>query len=241
MSKTHLFLSPHFDDVVGSCGGFISRLSENGEKVHILTIFGGDALLPLSELANELHSIWGSKTIVTTRRNEDILACKKLGAISNFLPFPDSIYRQNSLGEHLYLTIQDFRTLQKQEDDHLPLDILCSIKANHNISSAIIYCPMANGNHVDHILTQKVGLLLKNEGYNVILYQDFYYEHDDNKIFNRFLLKRININLSDKELTSKINAFKCYKSQIICLFESWDSMEDYFRTVGSIETFAFFR
>jgi LmbE family N-acetylglucosaminyl deacetylase len=241
MSKTHLFLSPHFDDVVGSCGGFISRLSENGEKVYILTIFGGDSLFPLSELANELHLIWGSEPIIATRRNEDTLACKKLGAISNYLPFPDAIYRKNSLGQNLYLTIQDFRTLQKEEDNMLPYEILCSIKNSYNISYSTIYCPMANGSHVDHILTQKVGFLLKKEGYNVIFYQDFYYEHEENEIFNRFSLEDIDINLSDQELTSKINAFKCYKSQILCLFESWDSMEKYFNTVGSIERFAFFR
>ena len=43
MSKNvHLFISPHLDDVVLSCGGYIHRLTTSGEKVVIVTVIAAD-------------------------------------------------------------------------------------------------------------------------------------------------------------------------------------------------------
>ena len=43
MSKiVHLFISPHLDDVVLSCGGYIHRLTTSGEKVVIVTVITAD-------------------------------------------------------------------------------------------------------------------------------------------------------------------------------------------------------
>ena len=37
-----VFLSPHYDDVVLSCGGTVALLVEQGEPPLVLTIFGGE-------------------------------------------------------------------------------------------------------------------------------------------------------------------------------------------------------
>ncbi len=53
----HLFLSPHPDDAVLSCGGLIHQLTQKGEPVTILTVMAGDPPDPLPDtpLVRELH------------------------------------------------------------------------------------------------------------------------------------------------------------------------------------------
>ncbi|NTV35511.1 MAG: PIG-L family deacetylase, partial [Anaerolineaceae bacterium] len=71
-----IFLSPHFDDAVFSCGGLIYEQVQQGDQVEIWTICAGD--LPegqLSPFAEELHARWttGRETI-SSRAAEDQLA-----------------------------------------------------------------------------------------------------------------------------------------------------------------------
>ena len=41
-AMTHVFVSPHPDDVALSCGGLIVSLRELGQNVAILTVFSGN-------------------------------------------------------------------------------------------------------------------------------------------------------------------------------------------------------
>ena len=38
---THVFVSPHPDDIALSCGGLIASLRELGQNVTILTVYSG--------------------------------------------------------------------------------------------------------------------------------------------------------------------------------------------------------
>ena len=38
---THVFVSPHPDDIALSCGGLVASLRELGQNVTILTVFSG--------------------------------------------------------------------------------------------------------------------------------------------------------------------------------------------------------
>ena len=52
-----IYLSPHFDDAVLSCGGLIRAQSQEGLAVEIWTIFAGDPPPgPLSEFALKIHA-----------------------------------------------------------------------------------------------------------------------------------------------------------------------------------------
>ncbi|SUO62319.1 N-acetylglucosaminylphosphatidylinositol deacetylase superfamily [Streptococcus pneumoniae] len=42
----YIFLSPHLDDAIFSCGDYISKLTSEGEIVLVITIFSG---YPLSQ------------------------------------------------------------------------------------------------------------------------------------------------------------------------------------------------
>src|SRR5579864_3493494 len=92
----HVFLSPHFDDAVGSCGGVISRLCRAGEEVIVHTIFAGRASPPYSVLATRLHAEWRAGDFpVDVRRAEDARACRVLGCRAEYSDWLDAIYRRH--------------------------------------------------------------------------------------------------------------------------------------------------
>src|SRR5437764_2009359 len=95
----HLFLSPHLDDAVLSCGGTIADLVAGGEDVSALTFFAGQGVPPFAPLATELHACWGSPPdVVKLRRAEDVAALARLGASALHEDVPDAIYRRDQDG-----------------------------------------------------------------------------------------------------------------------------------------------
>src|SRR5215207_7146249 len=95
----HLFLSPHLDDAILSCGGMIHQLCRNGERVIIVTAMAGDALesLPDSPVLNALRAQWSGAEI-DVRRAEDALAAQQLGAQVIHLALPECAFRATLCG-----------------------------------------------------------------------------------------------------------------------------------------------
>ncbi len=98
----HLFLSPHLDDAVFSCGGQIVLLREQGASVHVVTAFTGDAPepeAPLSDFAALLHALWDAgDNPFAVRREEDRCALHLLGVTWTHLLYQDAIYRRPQSG-----------------------------------------------------------------------------------------------------------------------------------------------
>src|SRR4030042_1739567 len=73
---SHVYLAPHLDDAVFSCGGLIARQTANDEAVTVVTVCAGDT--PVGELtpfAVELHRQWGGAgSPIAARRAEDRMA-----------------------------------------------------------------------------------------------------------------------------------------------------------------------
>jgi LmbE family N-acetylglucosaminyl deacetylase len=91
-----VYLSPHLDDAVFSCGGLILRQTNAGDDVQVVTVFTGDP--PVGELtpfAYELHRRWGGEgSPMGLRRAEDLVACGRLGASVVHLGLADAVYRR---------------------------------------------------------------------------------------------------------------------------------------------------
>ena len=69
-----LYLSPHLDDAVYSCGGLIYQQTQAGQRVLVMTTCAGlPPSGPLSPFAEALHTRWqvSATNAVTTRRTED--------------------------------------------------------------------------------------------------------------------------------------------------------------------------
>ena len=151
-----VYLSPHLDDAVFSCGGLIARQTARGDEVVVVTVCAGDP--PVGELtafAYELHRRWGGEgSPMGLRRAEDLVACGRVGASVLHLPLPDAIYRRSAHGEPLYPDGTSLFT------PLAPLDSARIDEAAAALERAVpqeseIYLPLGIGGHVDHILTRR--------------------------------------------------------------------------------------
>ncbi|HEV2493698.1 MAG TPA: PIG-L family deacetylase [Terriglobia bacterium] len=253
---THVFLSPHFDDAIGSCGGTISRLCRASDHVTVHTIFAGHASPPYSALATRLHAEWCSgDSPVAVRRLEDARACRVLGCRARYSDWLDAIYRRPT-ATNSALPVRARRPLLAP--DHAPPDdwlypdhaalfgvvaardrslpariarqLLASIQARNarHLADTRFYTPLGVGHHVDHVLAFLAGRELQARGADVRFYQDFFYT-DWNCPHLAELRRRAHVALfSAADFARKLRAFQCYRSQIPTLFGSAARAASYF-------------
>lgn len=151
-----IYISPHFDDAVLSCGGLIWEQTHSGVPVEIWTIMAGDPPIGAeSSLAEQMHANWQTKNAqetVTLRRGEDQNAARRVGASVYHFPFPDAIYRRSKTGT-LYYPDGIFVSPHPREND-LSSEIT-RLVAEKLTQYDTVVCPLAIGGHVDHLLTRK--------------------------------------------------------------------------------------
>jgi len=157
-----IYLSPHFDDAVLSCGGLIFDQVHGGKTVEIWTIFAGfPPPGPLSEFATVNHKLWGLATgegTVSMRRAEDEAAAAIVGADLVHFDIPDAIYRRSRAGEYLYT--QTIMTPPQPADRGMPRRIATVLKSELREDDTLA-CPLALGGHVDHILVRRAAESLR--------------------------------------------------------------------------------
>ncbi len=159
MEHSHwIFISPHFDDVVLSCGGLIWDLTRTGQLVEIWTIMAG---YPTNEeysaFAQQNHRAWGKtgKDAINMRREEDHAACKKLGAQAHHFDWLDVIYRvDRETGEPLVNNVDEL--FGKPPEEWLVNDIGQRLAAQIPESSKLVM-PMGLGSHIDHRVVVEAG------------------------------------------------------------------------------------
>jgi LmbE family N-acetylglucosaminyl deacetylase len=128
-------VSPHLDDAAMSLGAAISRAARKGSRVTILTVLAGD---PAStEPAGEWDRSSGFATAgeaARVRREEDALACERLGARPVWLPFGDEQYEHSVTDEEICAAVVEaagsalvlLPGFPLSHDDHRRLhDLLC--------------------------------------------------------------------------------------------------------------------
>jgi hypothetical protein len=95
----HIFLSPHFDDAVYSCGGTLGVQVSAGIRPLVITVFGGAPTTPVefSPFAIRTHRSMGfsqdAQAAVATRRREDAAALDYLRTDYLWLDYADAMYR----------------------------------------------------------------------------------------------------------------------------------------------------
>jgi LmbE family N-acetylglucosaminyl deacetylase len=169
----HVYLSPHLDDAVFSCGGLIARQVAAGDTVTVLTICAGDPPEgQLSDLARALHLTWGvDDSPVKSRREEDRAACARLGASPIHLDIPDAVYRSHPSSEPVYPSFDDvFGRLHPAESELL--DELTRSLVDRVSTEDALYVPLGIGRHVDHQLAR---LAAENLDRSLRYYRDMPY------------------------------------------------------------------
>jgi LmbE family N-acetylglucosaminyl deacetylase len=150
-----VYLSPHFDDVVLSCGGLIWEQTQAGFSVNIWTICAGiPKAEPLSDFAQSLHTRWETgDQAVENRRREDSAACARLSATSRRFPILDCIYRRSEPIGFLYTSEEAlFGSLHPAEQGlihRLSIDLGQALDPRDEL-----VVPLALGGHVDHRLVR---------------------------------------------------------------------------------------
>ncbi len=159
---THVYISPHLDDAVCSCGGLIREQTARGERVLVVTLFtmGAQNEKTLPPYLRALHCLWGFSVEdpFIRRREEDRAALEMLGADYRHLGLQGALYRQAPDGHYLYPGLGFFG---RPADEDLPLlahirRILLDLRSAY--PEATFYAPLAVGGHVDHRLVNQAML-----------------------------------------------------------------------------------
>ena len=224
-----IYLSPHFDDAVLSCGGLIFDQARAGIPVEIWTIFAGDPPPgPLSEFATVNHKLWGTTTgeeTITMRKAEDEQATGIVGADLVQFDIPDCIYRRSPAGDYLYT--ETVITSPHPADRRLPRRIAAALKSELRKDDTLI-CPLSLGGHVDHVLARQAAESLHKP---LLYYADIPYLLNNPQTLGPAIarLESDLFNISSQALDAWLEGVAAYKSQVDSLFKGEGTLYDAIR------------
>ena len=235
----HLYLSPHLDDAVLSCGGLMAMQDARGEPVSVLTIFAGDPPdWHISPLAADLHARWGKAgPPIAVRRAEDRLACGRLGSAVVHLNFPDAIYRADPEVMPMYPSEEAlFGEVHAQDMDLV--EQIWGAFMDVDLSMAEVYCPLAMGGHVDHRIIRLAAEMCKRP---LTYYFDFPYVARGGDVppeLGRPSGECVFVPLTEDTIESWANAVTEYQTQLSTFWENdaqlFAELRDYHDSQGGI-------
>ena len=242
IKSPHLFISPHLDDVVLSCGGFAYRLAKSGERVIILTLITGDA----PESAPVTFETWRHKIVwdlgekpFKERCKEDVKSVQVLGAEYAHLGLLDGIYRFDATGQPHYP--RNTVGVPVVPADRIAFSQLVEDALENYLNGlgkrpVHVYCPLTLGWHVDHVIIRDVVERLW-KGPEIIYYEDYPYAQ---KLSNDRLEKfaksdganwsSFTVQLTPEEIEARIASIACHASQIpdlfMTIFQRWGEIAE---------------
>ncbi len=230
----HLFLSPHLDDAVLSCGATIHQLVRGGDSVIILTVTAGDPSESTVDTPKiqDLHERWqAGETPTAARRREDEEAARMLGAQIIHLPIGDCIYRTARKGDAVIPLYPSEESLFGEV--HPNDSALEALLATEIPQADVLYVPLGVGHHVDHQITRDWGLELKNRtpALAMKLYEEYPYVNNKiaiDRALSFYAPQTLTVEerlLEDEDVMAKVHAIACYKSQISTFWKGLDAME----------------
>ncbi len=223
----HIFVSPHLDDAVLSCGGQIAQLVRAGQRVWIVTIFAGNVPLNVADSAfvQELHARWGlGPNPPAARRAEDQAALETLGLTTGIvhLPFPDCVYRVGRMGAPLYPSREAiFGRVAEVEAEMMIQQVERALRRLALARDAAVILPLTAGHHVDHQIARAAGERWAGTRRPVLYYEDYPYAEQPDQVaaaLNGEALQAREVKLDQQAMAAKIAAIACYHSQLSSFF-----------------------
>jgi LmbE family N-acetylglucosaminyl deacetylase len=226
-----LYLSPHLDDAVLSCGGQIAQLVRAGQAVRVVTVFAGDvpadAARAASPFVQELHTRWElGPNPSAGRRAEDRAALGILGARVTHQPFPDCVYRLGRMGAPLYPTRDAIFGAVAKVEMSLIDEVVRALKRLRVPRDARVILPLTAGHHVDHQIVRAAGeqwckLQAAGRRIQIAYYEDYPYAEQPDEVtaaLDQDTLESESVELDEDALAAKVAAIACYRSQISSFF-----------------------
>jgi len=209
----NIFLSPHPDDVIWSCGDLIISLLSNKKPVKIITLFDGE-----EEMGFFNKEQWRNVANPEIRIKENKQAMEYLSLKNISFHLNDASLRKDSKGQFIYSTIDEIFKKNHSENEKILQFIIRKLKEFHR-ENYIYYAPLGIGNHIDHIITRRA-ILNINPSY-LYWYREFPYDHS--------LLKenfQESLPLSeDIDYDKWIKICLFYKSQIRYIFKTYSEFK----------------
>lgn len=216
---THIYISPHLDDVALSCGGRIWQQTQAGEGVLAVTVFAGERGVDatLSPFAAELHALWElGADAPTARRKEDAEALACLEADGLYWPYLDCIYRWVDDG-FPYASEEALFGEVHPAEEALVAELAARVADLPLEQGGVLYAPMGIGRHVDHqVVHRAVGRI----AHQVVYYEDYPYAGDQQMVQETVgdaEWQAELVMLSAEALEARVAAIACYGSQLITL------------------------
>jgi LmbE family N-acetylglucosaminyl deacetylase len=233
----HLYLSPHLDDAVLSCGGTIHGHRAGGEPVLVVTVFAGEttAGLELSPFALEQHEHWGDPPRpMALRRAEDAAALTLLDAEVRHLDYLDAVYRAGADGQWLYANEEALWGKVHPADPMAGEGVEALVERLtgfiSTVAPVVVYAPLGVGRHVDHQIVHAAARRLLVGGCRVAFYEDYPYAEKPGAVEAALDAAGAQgwraeaVLLDARDLIAKIAALAYYRSQICVLFEGFEAM-----------------
>ncbi|WP_200846763.1 PIG-L deacetylase family protein [Arthrobacter sp. 18067] len=188
-----LFLSPHLDDAVLSCGGLMEAQA-TGREIFVATLFTEAMPPPHTRAARSFMrqcTIADAGELFEARQSEDRVVLQDMGVQTIHLGEVDALFRCRRrppvLGSsawdrllpeltHRYPTYRFDIALGRisKGDQELIRKLRSDIAGLMSQTKAeLLFCPAGVGKHVDHLITREVG---KGHPENLVMYSDFPYD-----------------------------------------------------------------
>lgn len=199
----YIFLSPHFDDAVGSAGGVIKRLVEAGNECCIMTITTAIPWLHLKHINYVLH-----------RHSENKKAAQVLGCSIKNAPFLDARYRKEARRNKRHAKKHNTPV---EITEYELIDKIRNYIVENTESNDILIAPAGLGGHIDHRI---VNLAVQNIDRTVYFYEEFYYDIKEKE--SPLTADYTYVYLTQEELAVKLNAILLYNKTLQKLFRKED-------------------
>jgi LmbE family N-acetylglucosaminyl deacetylase len=179
-----MFVSPHLDDAVLSCGALLTQLARTN-SVTVLTVFS--SARPPAKWApsarNELrsHGATDAMKYFEDRRAEDIAALQAVGASWIHLGFTDAPFRRvgETAGKDTGRAAYPSFHFNIARGWVAPSDATLATKVGAMVRDAVsangvttVFAPLGVGRHVDHLITRNA---VAAPGIDAVYYSDFPY------------------------------------------------------------------
>lgn len=224
-----VYLSPHLDDAVLSCGGQIHDRVAAGQSVLVVTVGAGDEPAgadEVSALVRTLHRAWRldrprpgthDKGVVGRRRAEDRAACGILGAEALHWDLLEAVYRRDGSGEPFYGTLDELFGPLPPDDRPTILAVaerLASLPPHREL-----FVPLGAGGHVDHRIARRAAE--QRFGSRLVYYEEYPYGRSRRavrRVVPGIGWRRETVPVSRDGGRAKMRAVAAYRSQVKPLF-----------------------
>lgn len=215
-----LYISPHLDDVVLSCGGRLAAGRREGRSAVVVSVFA--APIPCDQVpqfARNYHEIMGIGSDPFLRQREDREALRLLGAQPIHLGHLDCIYRTRPDGLPAVTHEREIFLFDMAEEE----DLLQAVSDDLygpiiSVDADRVVLPLALGWHRDHVLTRRAAeraLGRAGQHIDVRYFEDVPYviQAPDDVMDAARGMRSEAFPLTAAELDARLAAISCYGSQ----------------------------